>query len=78
MFYGQNVTKIRVKDFINLFEMNDKSIVTIIGIDSDGDFNQLYKGRVDYLQFDKDGSMHELCNYYILNIESYEGLTLYI
>lgn len=64
MQYRENVVKLQVKNIVDLFDMNDKSKVTILDQETD---DELFTGRVDYLQFTKEGEMSPICS---LEIES--------
>lgn len=58
MQYRESFLKLKVKNIVDLFEMNDKSEIVIYNWEMN---MELFKGRVDYLQFTSEGSMSELC-----------------
>lgn len=57
---------ITLADFVCSFPANEKSEVIII---NDETGNEIFNGRIDYLQFDKRGCLDPLCQ---CNIESIE------
>lgn len=66
MVYGQDVVELTIKNVVDLFPVNDKSVVTIIKSESE---QILFSGRVDYLQYSAEGGMHSLCDSKILELD---------
>ena len=70
MQYRHNSLKLKVKNIVDLFDMNDKSEVAIYSHDTN---DELFKGRVDYLQFTSEGEMSQLCALTIKSLEVTNG-----
>lgn len=66
MQYRHNFVKLQVKNIVDLFDMNDKSEIAIYAHDSS---DVLFEGRVDYLQYNTDGEMSQLCSLEIQSLE---------
>lgn len=58
-FYNfSNHKNITIGDYIQLYELNDKTKIFILDIKTD---EVLFEDRVDYLQYTSEGCMHDLC-----------------
>lgn len=74
--YRDNFIELQVKNIVDLFDINDKSEVTIFSYESN---EILFKDRVDYLQYTSEGEMSDLCLLNIISLEVNSGeLIIYV
>lgn len=52
-----NTKHITIGDYIQLYGQNDKTEIIIYNKNEE----ELFNGRVDYLQYTSEGCMHDLC-----------------
>lgn len=75
MQYGKNKKELILADLINLFDMNNKSIVSVYDSETE---EELFYGRVDYLQFTENGEMSDLCKLKVDSLDTGSSFSIYV